>query len=172
MNNFVLQLFDNLGKKCSFYTVKWDSIDLSETDRFFLKYRENVNLKRSFQELAKFIEIIIGNDYVAKEEFFRFENKAQALPPTGNYQIGEITINYGNFPLRLFCLRISDNLVVLFNGGEKTNQKAQSSKISMAFIEANLFAEKILKALNDKTIFISNDGRRFICSGDNEEIIL
>ena len=55
----------------------------------------------------------------ALKVFFRFENAAQAIPPCGTYKVEDIYINYANFPLRLYCLRISETLVVLFNGGEK-----------------------------------------------------
>lgn len=87
----------------------------------------------------------------ALEDFFRFENAAQALPPSGTYQVEDLYINFGNFPLRLYCLRISETLVVLFNGGEKTADTAQRGKTSMAFQEANIFAKRILDALIKKT---------------------
>ncbi len=86
------------------------------------------------------------------EDFFRFENEAQALPPAGKYRVGEMTINYGNFSLRLYCLRISDKLVVLFNGAEKTSGTAQGGKTNMVFTEANQFAKQITDALNNKEI--------------------
>lgn len=89
-----------------------------------------------------FISRKIGDEMGALEDFFRFENSAQALPPLGTYKVENISVNYGNFPLRLYCLRISGSLLVLFNGGEKTSASAQSGNTSMAFHEANLFAKK------------------------------
>lgn len=172
MNTFALQIFDDEEKLCTFYTVKWDDAKLSETDKFFLRFKEDSKLKTSLQELASFIEVVIGNEYGALPEFFKFENKAQGLPPKGKFGVGEITINYSNFPLRLYCLRISNSLVVLFNGAEKTSNSAQEGKTSMAFNEANLFAERILEALRNSEIYITSDQREFKYYDGSDEIIL
>lgn len=172
MNIFALEVFDDLGSRCTFYTVKLEELGLSETDKFFKKYESNTTFERPIQELAVFLTKKIGNDVGALEDFFRFENSAQALPPSGKYKVGEISINYGNFPLRLYCLRISDCLVVLFNGGEKTAKNAQGGKTSMAFNEANQFAKRILEALQQKEIYITPNKREFRSFKDSEEIYL
>lgn len=171
MNTFELEIFDE-GKICTFYTVKWENAELSETEKFFVKYENDSTFQRPLQELAKFISKKIGDEMGALEDFFRFENAAQALPPSGNYKVDKITINYGNFPLRLYCLRISDRLVVLFNGGEKTAKNAQGGKTSMAFQEANIFAKRILDALTNKDIYITTDQREFRYYDGNDEIII
>lgn len=124
------------------------------------------------QELAKFLEVVIGNEHGALEPFFRFENSAHGLPPSGEYVVDEITINYRDFPLRLYCLRISDSLIVLFNGGEKTGRTAQGGKTSMAFYEANQFAQRILQALRQKDIYISGGGRTLKYYDGSDEIFL
>lgn len=172
MNRFALEIFDDHGNVCTFYTVRWEDAEFSETDKFFQKYENDSSLKRSIQELASFISKKIGNEMGAMEDFFRFENTAQALPPAGTYKVEDIYINYGNFPLRLYCLRISETLVVLFNGGEKTSDKAQSGNTSMAFHEANYFAKRILDALINKDIFITNNQREFRYYNDSKEIII
>lgn len=172
MNTFALEIFDDEGSRCSFYTVRWDETDASETEKFFKKYATKKNFERPIQELSVFITKKIGNETGALEDFFKFENTAQALPPTGRHKIEELTINYGDFPLRLYCLRISNSLVVLFNGSEKTSDSAQGGKTSMVFVEANQFAQRILKALVDKDIYITNNGREFRFYNDSQEILL
>jgi hypothetical protein len=172
VNTFALEIFDDQGQICTFYTVKWEDAALSETDKFFQKFRYDEQLKQSLQELASFLEVVIGDKYGALEDFFRFENTAQALPPPGTYKVEGIFINYGNFPLRLNCLRISETLVVLFNGGEKTAHSAQGGKTSMAFREANIFAKRILDALTEKDIYITTDQRAFRNYDGSDEIII
>lgn len=172
MNIFALEIFDDLGKQCVFYTVRWEDAKLSETDKFFEKYEKDIDFERPIQELAKFITNKIGNELGALEYFFRFENTAHALPPSGKHKVGEVTINYGNFPLRLYCLRISDSLVVLFNGGEKTNVKAQRGKTSMAFNDANQFAKRILYAIKENQIYITRNERAFRSYDGSNDIIL
>lgn len=172
MNIFELKLWDDEGRRCTFYTVQWDGEELSETDKFFTKYENDPTFKMPIQALAIFLVKKIANENGALKSFFRFENSAEALPPSGSYEIEEVTINYGNFPLRLYCLRISNSLVILFNGGEKTGQTAQEGKTSMVFHEANLFAKRITTALNQKEIYITEDGREFRSSEGSEKITL
>lgn len=172
MNTFVLEIFDNEGSLCTFYTVRWDHLGLSETDKFFQKFSKEKQLQRPLQELAKFIEVVIGNEKGALDDFFRFENQANALPPKGKHKVEEITIDYRDFPLRLYCLRISDYLVVLFNGAEKTDWTAQGGKTSMVFIEANQFAKRILNALQQGDIYIAGNHREFKNYDGSDELII
>ena len=172
MNTFALEIFDDQGQVCTFYTVRWEDAALSETDKFFVKYENDSTFQRPMQELAKFISKKIGDEMGALEDFFRFENAAQALPPSGRHKVEDLYINFGNFPLRLYCLRISETLVVLFNGGEKTADTAQEGKTSMAFQEANIFAKRIFDALREKDIYITADQRAFRYYDGSEEIII
>lgn len=172
MNTFALEIFDDQGHVCTFYTVRWEDAELSETDKFFQNFRYDERLKHPLRELASFLKVVIGDEYGALYDFFRFENAAQALPPSGTYKVEDLYINFGNFPLRLYCLRISETLVVLFNGGEKTANTAQGGKTSMAFQEANTFAKRILDALINKDIYITADRRAFRYYNGCDEIII
>lgn len=172
MNIFALEIFDDQGQVCTFYTVRWEDDEISETDKFFVKYENDSTFQRPMQELAKFISKKIADEMGALEDFFRFENAAQALPPSGTHKVEDLYINFGNFPLRLYCLRISETLVVLFNGGEKTADTAQGGKTSMAFRDANIFAKRILDALINKDIYITADQREFRYYDGSDEIII
>lgn len=172
MNTFALEIFDDQGQVCTFFTVRWEEAAFSETDKFFQKFRDDEQLKHSLRELASFLEVVIGDEYGALPDFFRFENNAQAIPPSGTYKVEDLYINFGNFPLRLYCLRISETLVVLFNGGEKTADTAQGGKTSMAFQDANIFAKRILDALREKDIYITADQRAFRYYNGSDDIII
>jgi len=172
VNRFALEIFDDQGQVCTFYTVRWEDAELSETDTFFQKFRYDEQLKYSLRELASFLEVVIGDEYGALEDFFRFENAAQALPPSGTYKVEDVYIKYGNFPLRLYCLRLSETLVVLFNGGEKTANTAQGGRTSMVFHEANIFAKRIIDALKNEDIYITANQREFRHYNGSDEIII
>jgi hypothetical protein len=172
MNTFAVEIFDDTGTHCTFYTVRWDNSELSETDKFFTKYEDHEEFGDSLMEMASFLNQVIANEYGALDDFFRFENAAQALPPKGRYQIGEFLLNFFNFPLRLYCLKITENILVLLNGNEKTGLTAQSGKTSMAFHNANEFAKRITKALYDGTIIISANNRQLLNYDYSTEILL
>lgn len=170
MSNFVLEIFDDEGAKCSFYTVKILDESSSETEKFFDKFIQDKRLKPYVEEMANLLDIVIGEKHGAREEFFRPERQAQALPPGRQIKkrIKQISI-YPDSPLRLYCLKLSDACVVLFNGGEKTSQSAQEGKTSMVFHEANRYAEKIVGALNS-IIKLTEDGRSIIDFYDSDDI--
>jgi hypothetical protein len=177
VNIFALELFDDEGGACTFYTVRWLEDELSETEKFFANASQNSELLEKLEELTTFLLDKIADQVGAREFFFRSENYAQALPPSGKHVINPntaqaITINYSNFPLRLYCLRISDQLVVLFNGGEKTSQTAQGGNTAGAFREANNFAKRIVEAIKDKEITITSNGRELSFWMPNTEITL
>lgn len=171
MANFALEIFDDEGEKCVFYTVKYDGEDVSEAEKFFEKFYYDLDFKPFAEELAKFINLSIAEKYGAIDDFFRWEKQAHALPPKPNIkiEIEEIAI-LTDFPLRLYCLRLSKSCVVLFNGAAKTSNSAQEGKTSMAFHEANIFAECILNAFNEKLLKLSSDERTILNDLDSDDI--
>lgn len=170
MEMFALEVFNDEGNCCTFYSVRWENQKVSETDKFFQKFQNDITHKIALQKLVAFLEVVM-EEKGALEAFFRPENNAQALPPQGKHLVKEITIDFVNFPLRLYCLRISDSLIVLFNGSEKTSNTAQGGKTSMVFAEANAFAKRILEALYQKDIYIENK-RKFVLYNGTDEIYL
>jgi len=165
MNIFALEIWYDEGSACTIYSVKWMSDDddgTSETDKFFDKYTIPAHpLEDEALQLFRLITHSIGNKYGATDDFFdRAENSAQALPPKPKKWVEEIKELGINFPLRLFCYRITEQIVILFNGGIKDAKTAQESKnLSTKFYEAQTFVKKIEEALQSKMIEISDDER-------------
>lgn len=167
MANFALEIFDDESPKCIFYTVMVEGEELSETDLFFKRFFEDDQFKENAMELATFLSVTIGTKRGALNEFFREEKNAQALPPPLRTEIEEVEFGR-DFPLRLYCLRLSSSCLILFNGGEKTSQSAQDGKTSIAFQQANEFAKKILDALYNKQIKLCSQ-KRNILDYDNSQ---
>ena len=176
MNNITLKIWDDESNNVTFYTVWKEGLTLSETDSFFEKYNAISRLNPYLQQLTSFIYDVIGDDYGAIDDFFnRFENKVNALPPHGRVYVDEITIHYPDFPLRLYAMRIKNrkDLVVLFNGGEKSGRTAQQSKdLSVHFYEANHYAKLIEEALQYEMIVIDEVNRKLISFDGTEDINL
>jgi len=176
VNKFTIEIWYDEGSICTFYTVKYITQQgETETDKFFENYaKAGHELEEKALQLFRLITESIGNKYGATNDFFdRLVNHAQELPPKPKRWVEEIKDLGINFPLRLFCLRISEQIVILFNGGIKDSQTTQESKdLSMKFYEAQVFAKKIEDALRSEMIEISEDQRYLINFAGSKDLIL
>ncbi|MFY0600056.1 MAG: hypothetical protein JXR03_10325 [Cyclobacteriaceae bacterium] len=173
MNNFVLELWDDQGSSCSFYTVRWLDCEKSETDLFLEKFEKIPELQEPLQSLLSFILDAIGEDHGAIDALFnREENEVQGLPMHGKVRLNKVTFYYPQFPLRIYALRLSERLVVLFNGGIKDAQTNQASSLNSEWREACEFAKKITRAWLDGIIEVDSTGRILTDYNNNKEIIL
>jgi hypothetical protein len=173
MNSFVLELWDDEGSKCRFYTVRRDGAEMNETDKFFKKYHK-IN-REATQQLLSFVLDSIGDDHGAIDALFnRYENEVVGLPNKGRVMIGQIMFLFPKFPLRLYALRINNrpDVVVLFNGGIKSAETIQLSKdLNLKWVEACGFARRIEDAIRTKEINIDRKGHIY-SSDSSEEIYL
>ena len=163
MANFELVIWNDEGERCTVYSVQLHESEMnSEADKFFKKYiLDNNRYRKEAMQIYKLINQSIASKYGAIDSFFdRYENLAQALPPLPKKKYLEISILGSSFPLRLYCLRISKQIIILFNGGKKTAQTIQQSQeLSIKFYEAQIYSKRILADLASKEISISKDGR-------------
>ena len=115
----------------------------------------------------------IGRDHGAVDELFnRNENEVKGLPVQGKVVLDEITYHYPNFPLRLYALKITNSIVILFNGGIKDDETNQKSSLHLNWRAACEFAKRIDEALRDGSIVIDNKNRKLKTFDGSDEIIL
>lgn len=147
MNSFTVKILDDEGEMCTLYTVLKDGALMTETEKFFEKRKTTLRrYQREFQELTHLLTHIIAKEDGALPEYFRYEREADGLPPKGNWEWEGFAVSFIQFPLRLYCLRISNDKLVVFNGDEKTSQTAQEGNTRTTFLEAQQFALKIKAA--------------------------
>lgn len=93
----------------------------------------------------------IGNhEEGAVFDLFRQERLCVALPPKGKYLDKAID-------LRLYCHWVSRNVVILFNGGVKTANKAQDCpNVSIHFYNAQSWTKQLME------IGIETNGQRIV----------
>lgn len=158
--NILIEVFSDEEKKVTFYTVRKEGAEFSETEDFFRKIEAKKEYAEDLDRLVQLIKSVIGNKFGAhKKNFTRYENEATALPPNRVYKFkGQKAISFAYFPLRLYSLKVSESVVGLFNGGIKlTRGSAQEDpEVSMAFYEANTYAKRIMKAIKEKDICLSH----------------
>jgi len=132
-----LELWDDERTLCTFYTVRWLDAEENETNRFFDTYDNMPEYTEASMALLNFIIFAIGDDHGAKNELFnRDKNEVKGLPVKGSVRLGTFVYEYPNFPLRLYALIITRNIVILFNGGVKDGLKNQTSSLVMKWREA------------------------------------
>ena len=159
MNNFAEIILVQRFKKVSYY-----SVSINEEDSLFREFvaKHTDTNREKLNHIMAWIKVI-GEKFGAKENYFRNESETadtRALPPKGKNRepIYVETDDTGveqnaSNNLRLYCMRISDNVVFLFSGDIKTADKAQDCKnVRPHFQLANRLTKLIDKALVDKEI--------------------
>jgi hypothetical protein len=146
-----LQVFRDF-KKVRFYTFKLENETESETSKFFNKLKNVEIVSQDLNKLATWI-VEIGQNHGALLELFRFEDEAHALPPPpkGQRKVGLSHIE--NNDLRLYCVWISESIVILANGGLKKSMKVQDSPELMPhFRFAKTMGRQINQLITEGTI--------------------
>lgn len=120
-----LRVFRNF-KKVRFYTFQLETDAESETAKFFNKLKKEQNIADDLNRLAQWL-VEIGQIHGALLELFRFEEEAHALPPPprGQRKLGITQVE--NNDLRLYCIWISESIVILANGGIKKSATVQGT---------------------------------------------
>ena len=107
MSEVELVLLDQ-NENCTVYTIQFLSDDLNEFEKFISKSRADATLDNDYRAIARFIDQIL--DFGALERYFR---------PEGKMKDSVVALPTIKSRLRLYCLRLSDKILILGNGGEK-----------------------------------------------------
>ena len=129
------------NEKVNFYSIHLDGKELTELESFFEKFPIGCEYDEEIDVIIAWMDKIV--EMGALERYFR---------PEGKYGdgVGVIPIDIGN-KVRLYCLRLSDKILIFGNGGVKDAAKWQESEELAPYV----------KLLIDTSRFISsrmNDG--------------
>lgn len=157
VKNFVtIRLFKTF-ERVTYYTFLVEGREHSETDSFFTRFENELALANDLNLLVGWIQEI-GQSRGAKSRYFRFENAAAALPPPARI-MAELGNSYCLF--RLYCIRLSDEIVILANGGRKTSQIVQNSPELMThFRFANKMAQQLIELIQSGELVL--DGKQIV----------
>jgi hypothetical protein len=133
----------------NFYSIHLDEEELSELERFFEKFPVGCEYDDEIDIIIAWLDKIGENG--ALERYFR---------PEGRYGdgVGVIPIDVGN-KLRLYCLRISDKILVFGNGGIKDADFWQNSGTLAPYVEMLIDTSRfIISRIRDgKIILVDKD---------------
>lgn len=134
-------------ENCTMYSIQFLSEDESEFERFYAKFRNESVYNEDFERLLNIIGRIA--DFGAFERFFRPEGKMNdrvcALPALKSR-------------LRLYCLRLSDKILILGNGGVKSTRTYNEDNILKGYvITLQNFDKLITEGVKNGTILVTEN---------------
>lgn len=124
------------------YTIRFEGSELSETNNFVKEYSRN-----GFAEDLDMISSWLGylKDRGAEPRYFRSENNVSAGPVAFSR-------------LRIYCIRCSQNIVILDGGGEKKGQKTQDGAETWKAMKLMMDIDKrLIEKIRDGDIYYSPD---------------
>ena len=123
---------DNVGM----FSICFDGNEESEFEKFLNEFKDNATYNKDFNVILLALSKII--DKGALERFFRNEGKM-------NDSVKALAID--SRKLRLYCLRISDQILILGNGGVKTTRTYQENEqLSGYVMDLQTFDKALIKA--------------------------
>ncbi len=131
-----------------------DGREHNEFDDFVYRMKQVERCKIELQKLSARISSI-GNNYGALKQYFRHERKADALPGNDYHYLEENEDGDEEYGLRLYCLRLTNEVVLLLNGDMKTDRDPEKCNNCKKYFKlANQVARAIEKDIEDGTLSI------------------
>lgn len=120
----------------NFYSIRLEEEELTELERFFEKFPEGCEYDEEVDVILSWMDKIAEKG--ALERYSR---------PEGKYGdgVGVIPIVVGN-KLRLYCLRLSDKILVFGNGGVKDSKSWEESETLSPYVELLMDTSRFLSS--------------------------
>lgn len=132
------------------FTVRIDGEESTKLQEFIVTFKNNDDpyLQNDFEQIIKSLAEIVQHG--AKESFFRPEGKMNdrvcAIPLLTSYRQKQ------NGTLRLYCIRISDKLLIAGGGGIKTTRTYNEDKVLSSHV-------KTLQMIDHELSHLENEGK-------------
>lgn len=133
MSELELVLADN-SEKCTMYTIHFLSEDDTELENFISRFKDSAEYNSDFQSIMIFMERILANGSL--ERYFRRE---------GTMNDSVVALPVVNSKLRLYCLRLSDHILVVGNGGVKKTRTYEENDELQGYVMTLQKFERLLR---------------------------
>ena len=145
-------------EKAGLFTICFDGDSYNEFQKFITKSNEDVELQSDLQEILRVMRRMV-EELGFLERLFRPEGKMRdrvaAIPVTSN-------------KLRLYCLRLSDGVLIVGNGGRKKTRTYNENDELSGYVLTLQKLDALLKAAEkkgvisiEKTTIIGLDDKTF-----------
>lgn len=131
----------------SLYSICFDGNAISEFEAFVQKFKDDATLNNDYKNILLALEKIVAVG--AFERFFRTEGKM-------NDRVAALSID--SRKLRLYCLRISDQILIVGNGGiKRTRTYEENAELSGYVMDLQEFDKLLSEAQKKGTITIEKN---------------
>lgn len=139
----ILEQTDNV----SLYSICFDGNAISEYESFVQKFKDDATLNTDYKNIILALEKIVAVG--AFERFFR---------PEGKISDRVAALSIDSRKLRLYCLRISDQILIVGNGGRKdTRTYEESSELSGYVMDLQAFDKMLAEAQKAGSVTIEKN---------------
>lgn len=132
------------SQKVSLYSISFETDRTTEFERFLRKFEAEASLNTDYQKVLYALSIIL--DKGALERYFR---------PEGHMNDNLCALPIESGKIRLYCLRISDEILILGNGGVKqTVTYEEDAKLLGYAMDLQKFDQLLRKDIEDGIVTI------------------
>lgn len=132
--------------KCTIYTIQFSTESESEYERFYSKFIEDIHLNQDLLRIVQLVDKIAEEG--ALERFFR---------PEGKMRDSVVALPVLKSKLRLYCLRLSDQILILGNGGMKKSRTYEEDDSLRGYVMTlQKFEELLNEGLRDGSVIITS----------------
>jgi len=131
----------------SLYSICFNGQDISEYEAFLQKFKDDATLNKDYKKIILALEKIVAVG--AFERFFR---------PEGKMSDHVAALSIDSQKLRLYCLRISDQILIVGNGGVKNSRTYQENEeLSGYVMDLQEFDKLLTEAQQNGSITIEKN---------------
>ena len=123
------------SEKSTLYSISFEKDGTTEFEKFVAEFEQNASFNKDYQRIIAALQAILNIG--ALERFFLPEGKMKD-------SVAAIPIEGGK--LRLYCLRLSEQIVILGNGGVKTTRTYEEDSKLYGYV---LDLQRFERMLND-----------------------
>ena len=135
------------SEKVGLYSLCFDGNDLTEYEKFVQRFMHDATLNEDFKKVFRAINRIVANG--ALERYFR---------PEGRFKDNLAALSIDSKVLRLYCLRISDQILIVGNGGmKKTRTYEEDYELSGYVMDLQKFDALLAQELKSGKIKIEQN---------------
>ena len=144
------------SEKVSLYSISFAMDKTTEFERFLNKFEEEASLNEDYQKILYALSIIL--DKGALERYFRPEGRM-------NDDLCALPVESGR--IRLFCLRFSNEILILGNGDiKRTSSYEEDAKLYGYTLDLQKFGRLLKKDIEDGIVTVEEKELKHI---DNKE---